>query len=143
MKTVLDKRLFWFLKEGAELDLSNKTHLDMYVQQTLSRGKFSDVKGLLQKVSQQDFIESFNRIKNFLQKEVRRFWEETIGDINKPPEKLRRRFMKMAKELHGWDDEKIYFWDEERKKDWCVSDEEELYKQLVEICKRYFEKKIE
>jgi len=47
-----------------------------------------------------------------------------------------------TKELHGWDDENIYFWDEERKRDWCVSDEEELYKQLVEICKRYFEKKI-
>lgn len=87
MKTVIDKRLFWFLKEDAELDLSNKTHLDMYIQQTLSRGKASDVKGLLQKISPQDFIESFDRIKNFLQKEVRRFWEETIGDINKPPEK--------------------------------------------------------
>jgi hypothetical protein len=26
-----------------------------------------------------------------------------------------------SKELHGWDDEKIYFWDEEKRKEWCVS----------------------
>ncbi len=45
-------------------------------------------------------------------------------------------------ELHGWDDEKVYFWDEENKKEWCVSDEEELYKQLVEICEGYFKEKI-
>ncbi len=25
--------------------------------------------------------------------------------------------------LRGWDDEKIYFWDEEKKKEWCVNDE--------------------
>ncbi|MFQ5629538.1 MAG: hypothetical protein ACE5I1_12315 [bacterium] len=45
-------------------------------------------------------------------------------------------------ELHGWDDEKVYFWDEEAGKDWCVSDEEELNRQLVEICRKYFKKKI-
>lgn len=49
--------------------------------------------------------------------------------------------MNNSKELHGWDDEKIYFWDEERKKEWCVSDEEELYDQLVEICRKYFKEK--
>ncbi len=49
--------------------------------------------------------------------------------------------MDKSKELHGWDDEKIYFWDEERKKEWCVSDEEELYNQLVEICRKYFKEK--
>ena len=46
-----------------------------------------------------------------------------------------------SKELHGWDDEKIYFWDLESRKEWCVSDEEELYNQLVEICKKYFKVK--
>lgn len=45
------------------------------------------------------------------------------------------------KELHGWDDEKVYFWDEENKKDWCVSDDEELYNQVVEMCRRYFKEK--
>jgi hypothetical protein len=38
--------------------------------------------------------------------------------------------------LHGWDDEKIYFWDGEKER--CVSDEEELYNQMLEICIKYF-----
>jgi hypothetical protein len=83
MKTVTEKRLFWFLKEGAELDLSNKSHLDMYVQQTLSKGKLSDIKRLLRTVAPSDFTESFHRVKSFLPKEVRRFWEESLGDIDK------------------------------------------------------------
>jgi len=87
MKTLIDKRLFWFLKEGTELDLSNKAHLDMYIQQALSKGKMSDIKKLLKTVPPSDFIESFKRVKNFLPKEVRRFWEEWLGDINKPTEK--------------------------------------------------------
>ncbi|MFQ5602692.1 MAG: hypothetical protein ACE5HS_05435 [bacterium] len=41
-----------------------------------------------------------------------------------------------TKNLHGWDDEKIYFWDEDNKQERCVSDEEELYKQLGEICQQ-------
>lgn len=47
------------------------------------------------------------------------------------------------KELHGWDDENVYFWDEENNKEWCVSDEEELYGQLVDACRVYFRKKSE
>lgn len=42
--------------------------------------------------------------------------------------------------LHGWDDEKIYFWDEELNKEWCVTDEAQLYNQLVQICREYFKK---
>lgn len=84
MKTVAEKRLFWFLKEGTELDLSNRAHLDLYVQQTLTRGSTSDVKRLLKVVKPSDFAESFLRIKRFLPHEVMRFWEEELGDINKP-----------------------------------------------------------
>lgn len=73
MKIVVEKRLFWFLKEGTEIDLSNKTHLDFYLQQTLSRGRISDVKKLLIIVKPSDFVESFGRIKNFLPKEVKKF----------------------------------------------------------------------
>lgn len=47
-----------------------------------------------------------------------------------------------TKELHGWDDGKIYFWDEEHKHEWCVSDEEELYSQLVQMCREYLKKKV-
>jgi len=36
--------------------------------------------------------------------------------------------------LHGWDDEKIYFWDEKKGKEWCVTDEKDLYNQLLEMC---------
>ena len=87
MKTLVDKRLFWFLKEGVELDLSNKAHLDMYLQQTLSKGRVSDIQKLIHTIQPSDFAESFGRIKNFLSEEVRRFWEEWVGDINKPAEK--------------------------------------------------------
>lgn len=87
MKTIAEKRLFWFLKEGIELDLSNKAHLDMYIQQILSRGRASDVKKFLKMVNPIEFFESFSRIKNFLPKEVKAFWEEGIGDIIKPSKK--------------------------------------------------------
>jgi len=73
MGSIAKKTLFWFLKDGIEPDLSNMIHLDMYVQQTLSRGKTSDVKKLLKEVKPSDFSESFNRVKNFLPKEVKRF----------------------------------------------------------------------
>jgi hypothetical protein len=87
MKSIVEKRLFWFLKEGTELDLSNKAHLDMYVQQTLSKGNISDIKKLFKTVAPSNFIESFNRVKSFLPKEVRRFWEEWLGDINQSSRK--------------------------------------------------------
>jgi hypothetical protein len=56
-------------------------------------------------------------------------------------EVIRMRTTYEPGELHGWDDGRIFFWDEERKKDRCVTDEEELYQQLVEICREYFRKK--
>lgn len=87
MKTIAEKRLFWFLKDGTELDLSNKGHLDMYVQQVFSRGKTSDIKRLLKILKTSDIVESFERIKNFLPKEVRCFWEDALGDINRPAKK--------------------------------------------------------
>jgi hypothetical protein len=84
MKTLVEKRLFWFLQEGCELDLSNRTHLDMFIQQILTKGKASDVKELFRMVGIRDFIQSFNRIRNFLPKEVRTFWEEWLEDIDQP-----------------------------------------------------------
>lgn len=87
MKTQVERRLFWYLKEGAELDLSNKAHLDMYVQQILSRGRAADVKRLLQTISPSDFVESFSRIKDFLPREIKIFWEEGLGNINESAKK--------------------------------------------------------
>jgi len=87
MKIRAEKRLFWFLKEGAELDLSNKAHMDMYVQQILSKGRSSDIKRLIHTIKPSDFVESFGRIKNFLPEEVRSFWEDWVGDTDQRPEK--------------------------------------------------------
>lgn len=87
MKTVVDKRLFWFLKEGTALDLSDKAHLDMYVQHIFTRGKTSDIRSLFKAVKTPDLVESFGRIKNFLPKEVKKFWEEKFGDFNRPTKK--------------------------------------------------------
>lgn len=82
MAITVQKKLFWFLKEGTELDLSNKGHRDMYVQQVLSRGTAADVQKLFQEMDAADFVDSFRRIKGFLPKEVRRFWEEELGDTH-------------------------------------------------------------
>ena len=87
MKSVVEKRLFWFLREGTEFDLSNKAHLDMFVQQTLSKGKISDIKKLFEMVAHADFIESFSRVNSFLPKEVRKFWEEWLGNLDPSPKK--------------------------------------------------------
>jgi len=87
MKIRVDNRLFWFLKEDTELDLSNKAHLDLYVQQILSRGRLADVRRLFERVKRRDFIESFSRLKHFLPKEVRKFWEEWLGDLDKSAKK--------------------------------------------------------
>lgn len=40
--------------------------------------------------------------------------------------------------LHGWDDEKVYFWSPETGER-CVSDEPALLGQLVAICAEYFQ----
>ena len=87
MKSVVEKRLFWFLKEGTELDLSNKIHMDIYIQQTLLRGRTADIKMLFKKVKPLDFAESFLRIKNFLPLEIKSFWEEWLGDTDRTAEK--------------------------------------------------------
>jgi hypothetical protein len=87
MEIVAQKKLFWFLKEGTRLDLSKKDHRDMYVQQVLSRGKTADVQELFRIIEVADFQESFARIRKFLPKEVKRLWEEWLGDINRPAEK--------------------------------------------------------
>jgi len=39
--------------------------------------------------------------------------------------------------LHGWDDEKVYFFDETGV-EWCVSDYPELMARLTEICQGFF-----
>lgn len=87
MKTTIEKRLFWYLKDGIELDLENPSHIDMYVQQILTHGKTWDIKKLIRMLTLEAFKESFRRIKKFLPKEVRMFWEDGLGDSGEHPEK--------------------------------------------------------
>jgi hypothetical protein len=86
MKAILEKRLFWYLKEGTELNLKNPSHIDMYVQQVLSHGRAEDIKRMIKTVLPKEVLrESFQRIKGFLPKEVRTFWEKGLGDPYEPP----------------------------------------------------------
>lgn len=39
--------------------------------------------------------------------------------------------------LHGWDDEKVYFWSPQTGEQ-CVSDEPELLQKLIGLCVEYF-----
>lgn len=80
-KIISENRLFWFLREGTEINLQDKSQLDLYIQQTLSRGKTEDVRKLLQTVSPQTFRESFSRIKAFLKREVKNFWREYLESL--------------------------------------------------------------
>ena len=69
------------------MDLSDKADLDLYVKQTISRGRFSDVKKLLHLIPFTDFIGSFRRIENFLPREVRSFWEDGFEYLNRSAKK--------------------------------------------------------
>lgn len=80
MEIALDKRLFWFLKEDAKLDLSKPHILDMYIQQVLTYGRAEDIRALFKKIPMKDFKQVFARLKSFLPKEVRQFWEDFIGN---------------------------------------------------------------
>jgi len=81
MEITLDKRLFWFLKDSAKLNLSNSGELDIYIQQTITQGRTNDIKDLFKIITPEKFKESFLRIRIFLPFEVRKFWEDTIGII--------------------------------------------------------------
>lgn len=80
MKIPVKKRLFWYLKDGVEFNLESPRDVDLYVQQVLSRGKTEDVKKMMRDLKPDVFKKSFERIKRFLPKEVRMFWEDGLGD---------------------------------------------------------------
>ena len=80
MKITADKRLFWFLKDGARLDLAEPSQLDMYVQQVLTHGRSQDIKTLFRTIGVANFKSAFLRLKRFVPTEVRKFWEHFLGD---------------------------------------------------------------
>lgn len=73
------KQLFWFLKDGVNLDLSNPGVLDMYIQQVITRGNTEDVRMLLSKLDLVVISQSIERIKRFIPKEVSSFWEDFVA----------------------------------------------------------------
>lgn len=79
MKIVADQRLFWFLKEGSSLDLSNPATLDMYIQQVLTHGRAEEVRSLLKTVERRHFIQALTRLNRFLPPEVKAFWEDFVA----------------------------------------------------------------
>jgi hypothetical protein len=80
MKISPDNKLFWFLKDGIKLDLSKPSQLDMYIQQVITAGVSSDIRMLFKNVGLTQFKSAFLRLKQFLPWEVRRFWEDYLGD---------------------------------------------------------------
>jgi hypothetical protein len=84
MKISPNKRLFWFLKDGIELDLDNPSILDMYVQQVITHGKTEDIKYLLKIVEKERLKETLKHLKGFLPIEVEKFWEDFLGSTFSP-----------------------------------------------------------
>ena len=80
MKTILDSNLFWFIKPGTQLDLNVPYSRDMFVQQVITTGKVNDIKNLIQLIKLDVLEESFKRIKRYLPKNVRYFWEDAFGN---------------------------------------------------------------
>lgn len=77
---ITDKRLFWFLKEGTQLDLTEPSILDMYVQQVITMGSAENVRMLLKTLKLGQLQDALRRLRRFIPGEVRRFWEDFIGD---------------------------------------------------------------
>jgi len=80
MKISPDKKLFWFLKEDITLDLSNRSDIDLYIQQILTKGRSKDIKKIFNYINFTVFKKSFVRLKHFLPWEIRKFWEDAIED---------------------------------------------------------------
>ena len=74
-----DRRLFWFLKEGASLDLSDRSGLEMYLQQVMTHGRAEDVRAMLKTIHLKQLRGALGRMKRFLPAEVRMFWEDFVG----------------------------------------------------------------
>lgn len=80
MKLLLNKRLFWFLKDGVEIDLEKPSALDPYVQQIITYGRADDIKKLLKQVNISQLRLSIKRLNPFLPLEIRKFWGNFFGN---------------------------------------------------------------
>jgi len=62
------------------LDLSNPSVLDMYIQQVITHGRAEDIRDLFRRIDLLQFKGAFKRLASFLPFEVKKFWEDAIGD---------------------------------------------------------------
>lgn len=79
MKIFPESRLFWFLKKGISLDLSDPSNLELYLQQVMTRGGAEDVRTLLKTVTREQLKSALEKLKHFLPAEVRMFWEDFVA----------------------------------------------------------------
>lgn len=76
----INRRLFWFLKDDVKLDLYDPAQLDMYIQQVVTCGRSEDIKAMFKDIGLEQFRSAFVRLKCFLPFEVRKFWEDFLGN---------------------------------------------------------------
>jgi len=80
MRLIPKKYLFWFIPEGTKVDLDKDDQLDTYTQQVFTHGQAKDVKEFLKIVDGSRIKSSFGRINRFLPFEIKKFWEDFIGN---------------------------------------------------------------
>ena len=73
------RRLFWFLKPMAKLNMSDQADVELYVQQVMTKGSTEDVRKLLADIGEKKAGQIFLRLKLFFPDGVRRFWEDFFG----------------------------------------------------------------
>jgi len=83
------------------------------------------------------FCKEFPEFREIAEKVFKETFDKNLNNFIKNNTPLQKKKYR----LHGWDDEKIYFWDDEKKKERCVSEEKELYNKLLRVCVKYFERK--
>lgn len=79
LSVVPERRLFWFLRDGVTLNLTEPSMADLYVQQVLTHGRADDVQRLFTVLDEPRFAASFSRVERFLPRDVQQFWSDCLG----------------------------------------------------------------
>lgn len=67
--------LFWYFRDGAELDLNEPWARLVYVKEVLSKGREWDIKELFGLIREDEFKKIFQEIKRHLPKKIKNLWE--------------------------------------------------------------------
>jgi len=71
-------RLFWYLPEGAELDLDDPRERARVVRQVMLHGTYEDVVRMLRMLNRAELLEAYRAVRNTLPEDVRGFWDEVF-----------------------------------------------------------------